>query len=349
MFRELGSTVGKWWCGLTHDSPMWPVHGHYECGACGRRYPAFEETPVASHPRRRALEPSVSLSRLALVAAILAAGAAQCSRAAELQPATLQAWNAYVARADSQMQRRGAGGGPFLWVGETPERLARVRRGEVVIAPVAGRGSESVPGGLIHDWVGAVFIPGATLDGLWAVVHDYDRYRQIYRPVVTASRTLACGGAGQEFQMTWQRRVLFVSAAMQGRYRNHDVLLDGNHRYSVVDATEVREIAGYGHPDQHLLPPDTGNGFIWRIRSITRFEERDGGVYMELEAMALTRDIPFGLSWLVAPVVNRLSVNSLAATLKQTRDAVNALHSKVETLASCPHPVRLQGATAGME
>jgi len=30
---------GDLWCTLMHTSPMWPIHGHYECGTCGRRHP----------------------------------------------------------------------------------------------------------------------------------------------------------------------------------------------------------------------------------------------------------------------------------------------------------------------
>ncbi|MBV9504171.1 MAG: hypothetical protein JO323_04110, partial [Acidobacteriia bacterium] len=103
---------------------------------------------------------------------------------------------------------------------------------------------------------------------------------------------------------------------------------------------EIREIQGYGHPDERLLPPNTGSGFIWRIRSITRYEERDGGVYLELEAMALTRDIPASVAWMVKPVVNHLSTNSLMATLRQTHDAVVSAQHGGESLALCPVPNR---------
>ena len=271
---------------------------------------------------------------------ILAVCAAQGARAAELQSGTLAAWNEYVKQADLRMQARTARGLSLLWIDESPERAARVRRGEVVIAPMAGRGTEEVPHGLVHDWIGAIFIPGATIDSLRAVVHDYDNYHRLYRPVVTSSRTLACTDQSQEFQMVWQRKVLFVSAAMQGRYHAHDVILDAHRGYSIADAVEVREIEGYRHADEHLLAPDTGNGFLWRIRSVARYEERDGGVYLELEAMALTRDVPASLAWMVNPVVNHLSINSLATTLRQTRDAVVSSRSSLETSASCRIPAR---------
>lgn len=282
----------------------------------------------------------MKIQRGILAAIAFSAGTIGTARAAELQPATLTAWNAYLEEIDSEMQQRASRQVPFLWMDESPDRAARVRRGEVVVTPLVGHGTDSVPHGLIHDWVGAIFIPGATLDNLWAVVHDYNDYQQIYQPVVRSSKTLACSDNSQEFQMVWQRKVMFVTAAMQGHYQAHDVMLDGYHGYNVAEAVEIREISGYGHKDERLLPPDTGSGFIWRIRSITRYEERDGGVYLELRAIALTRDIPASVAWMVNPVVNHLSVNSLTATLRETRDAVMAPRGSSETSASCPLPAR---------
>src|SRR5581483_4751422 len=171
-------------------------------------------------------------------------------------------------------------------------------------------------------------------------------YQRIYRPVVTSSHTLACSDTEQEYQMVWQRKVLFVSAAMQGRYRARDVLLDPARGYSTAETVEVREIAEFGHPGQRLLPPDSGSGFLWRLRSVARFEERDGGLYLELEVMALTRDIPASVAWMVNPVVNRLSINSLATTLRQTRDAVQSSRGHL-TAQTCPIPSPPSGRKLG--
>ena len=245
--------------------------------------------------------------------------------AAQLQPATAQAWEQYVRSADKRIAERVDGCKPFLWTDESPTRRQRVAHGEIVVAPVAGEGAESVPNGLIHDWIGAVFIPHATIAGLLRVVHDYDRYAAIYKPVVARSASLAAAETHQEFSMVWRRRALFVNFAMEGRYEANDVTLDAHRGYSVIHATEVREFQDYGHNGQRLLPAGTGSGFVWHVRSVARYEERDGGVYLEMEALALTRDIPPSMRWLIVPLVNRISVNSLTATLRQTRDAVQAL------------------------
>ena len=254
---------------------------------------------------------------------VLSVVAARAS-AVELQSATVDAWQQYLRAADVRLQARLDSGKPYLWVDEAADRQLRVRRGEVVVAPLVRHGIQSVPNGLIHDWIGAVFIPNATVGSLLAILHDYDRYKDIYKPAVTDSKCLEFNAADQDFSMTWQRHVLFVNAAMQGHYRAHEIVIDSRRGYGVVDATRIQEIEDYGRPSERLLPADAGAGFIWRIRSISRYLERDGGVYLEIEAIALTRDIPSSLRWMVSPVVNHLSINSLTTTLSQTREAVGS-------------------------
>lgn len=271
-----------------------------------------------------------------LAIALVAVGGAGAS-AAELQRATADAWQEYLRGVGARMQDRLEERKPFLWMDEAADRAHRVRRGETVVAPLAGHGTQPVPNGLIHDWIGAVFIPNATIESLLAVVHDYDRYKEIYKPVVTDSQTLSASEAGQEFSMVWQRHVLFVNAAMRGHYHAHDVIISPHRGYSIVDATALQEIQGFGQPGEHLLPPDTGGGFIWRIYSVSRYEERNGGVYLEIEAIVLSRDIPSSLRWMVNPVVNHLSVNSLTTTLRQTREAVDRLQVAQGRLLASEH------------
>lgn len=270
-----------------------------------------------------------------VVVALVAGAVAGPARSMELERATVDAWQEYVRGAEVRVQARSAKDQPFLWIDESEDRASRVRRGEVAVAPVIGRGTQEVPNGLIHDWIGGVFIPNAAKASVVAITHDYDRYKDIYKPVVRDSKSLICNEADQEFSMTWQRHVLFVNAAIQGWYRARDFVIDSRRGYTVIDSIRIQQIENYGHSDEHLLPPDSGAGFVWRVHCITKYEQRDGGVYMELEAIALSRDIPPSLRWLVSPVVNRLSINSLAMTLRQTRQAVKAQPATAERITTC--------------
>jgi hypothetical protein len=242
--------------------------------------------------------------------------------ATELQSATVRAWDDYIGSVDSRMQLRLNGQLPFLWADEAAGRIPSLENGKTLIAPAAGNGIHGVPDGLIHHWIGAIFIPNVNLQALRAVVNDYDRYKDFYKPVVADSKAMPCSDADRQFSMIWQHRVLFINAAVEGHYRVRDFAVDARHGYYIATTTEMREIEAFGHRNERFLAPGIGNGFIWRLQSIARYEERDRGVFLELEAIALTRDIPTSLHWLVSPLVNHLSINSLTTTLQQTRAAV---------------------------
>ena len=270
------------------------------------------------------------------LAVLLAVSAPAFLNAAELKPETLKAWNAYIRTAESRMKARLDTNHSFLWADEAPDRTSRLRQGEILVSPMAGRGWESVPGGLIHHWMGAAFIPNAAIEDVLAVVHDYGRYKEIYKPIVVDSKVLDCSAAQQKFSMLWLHKVLFVTAALRSQYESRDFQVDERRWYNIAGTVRVQEIENYGRPGEHMLPPDEGDGFVWRMFGIARYAERDGGVYVELEAFALTRDIPASLRWLVSPVVTRLSRNSILTTLQQTRDAVRPHVHLADSAVSCP-------------
>jgi len=252
--------------------------------------------------------------------------------AAELQPATTSAWETYVRAADLSMQARLNAAHPFLWIDEARGRKSRVQNGGILVEPVTGNGTQSVPNGLIHHWLGAAFIPDATLAGVLGVVHDYANFKQFYQPTIIDSKILHCSGEQQSFSVVYLNRVLFITAVFESQYATRDFPVDAKRWYTVAASTRVQEIENYGQPDEHLLPPGLGRGFVWRIHIITRYEERDGGVYIEMEVLGLSRDIPVSLRWLVNPVVTRLSENSLITSLRQTREAVKAAARKEQHL-----------------
>jgi hypothetical protein len=263
--------------------------------------------------------------------------------ASDLQPETVKAWNDYVRTADLRMKDRLEGKASFLWTNESPDRRQRVGQGEIAVTPVLAHGVLKVPKGLIHHWIGGVFIPGATVDSLSALMQNYGAYKDFYKPLVVDSKILGCTSTDPLFWMLWQTKVLFITAAVEGQYRAHHVRVDSRRGYDISDSTVVQEIENYGRAGQHLLPDGTGSGYVWRVHSIARYEQRDGGVSLELEAIALTRDIPASVRWLVNPIVNRLSTDSLTTTLQQTRNAMNSTPPPAETGRCADHPRKEAG------
>jgi hypothetical protein len=262
--------------------------------------------------------------------------AAESVSAAELKAETLAAWDLAVVAAEASMKARLDPGKVFLWADEEPERVERLRRGEIPVAPMSRHGLIPVPGGLIHQWMGAIFIPHATLPEVVGVILDYDRYAEFYKPFVVDARLLARSGDEYRFSMRWVHKVLAITGAMDAQYASTISYLDDRRCYTVSSTTRVQEIRNYGQPSESVLPPDQGNGFLWRLYSVTRYEQRDGGVYVESEAMALTRDIPAYLRWLVRPLAARLSRNAVLIALTQTRDAVRAVGEKAGRLGNQP-------------
>jgi len=243
----------------------------------------------------------------------------------QLQADTVQAWDEYVRNAELRMKVRLDGGAPYLWTDESASRRQRIARGEVIVEPLLADGNRRVPHGLIHHWIGGIFIPGVTIDSLSTVMTNYDAHKDFYKPVVADSKLLSCSATDQAFWMLWQHKILFITTAMEGQYQGRHIRVDSRRGYNVADSIRMQEIENYGRPGQRLLAPGTGEGYIWRLHSFARYEERNGGVNLEVEGIALSRDIPVSVRWLVNPIVNRLSMSSLTTTLQQTRDAVHSM------------------------
>jgi hypothetical protein len=51
-------------------------------------------------------------------------------------------------------------------------------------------------------------------------------------------------------------------------------------------------------------------------------EERDGGLYMQIESVSLTRSIPAGFAWAIGPFVESVPRESLEFTLRSTASAL---------------------------
>jgi hypothetical protein len=244
-----------------------------------------------------------------------------------LRPETLAAWDAHLQAAESRATERNQGP-TFLWIEEDPERMRRVAAGEILVSPVDPHTPKGVPHGLIHDWIGAAFIPNAKLDDVFAVVRDYERYKEFYKPGAIDSKELSHDGDQYGFSVTLANKAVVLKTGVVTEGKATYLRLDDKRWYCVVKSTQIHEIENLGQPNERHLPPDEGNGFIWRLASFSRFEERDGGVYVELEAIVLSRDVPAAFRLFVNPLVRNLSRGALITSLRQSSQAVQAQKEK---------------------
>jgi hypothetical protein len=238
--------------------------------------------------------------------------------AAELKPETSAAFDQYIRQTEDRLNASKT----FLWADESPGRAARIRGGEIVVEPFHDKPERSLPGGgLVHDWVGSVFIPGVTVQQTLALVQDYNHHKDVYKPEVIDSRTLSHeGDRYQVYMRLLKKKVITVQLNTE-----HDVKyteITPTRWRSVSRTTKISEIENPGKRDEREKPPGTGEGFLWKLNSYWRFEQRDGGTWVECEAISLTRDVPTGLGWLIEPIIRNLPKESLTNTLRATRGAL---------------------------
>jgi hypothetical protein len=257
---------------------------------------------------------AVSVASVIWLGVLLAGGTAL---AADLKPGTVEAFQDYLRANDTHV----AAQSPFLWTDQDAARRQRVRGGEIVIEQLAHKPERRVPGGLIHDWMGAVFIPRVTLAQVLELVQDYDRHKNIYRPEVLDSRVLSRDGDHfRIFLRLLKKKVLTV--VLDTEHEVEYTPLGAARCRSRSSTTSIREVQDAGKSTERKLAEGAGHGFLWRLDTYWRFEARDGGVYAECQAISLTRDVPTGLGWLIDPIIRNLPRESLANTLRATRDTL---------------------------
>jgi hypothetical protein len=248
--------------------------------------------------------------------------AATLVRANELRPETLQSWDNYIRTANAQINSRFDGRRSFLWLDEKPDLAKLLRQGQAVVSPASDENPTSVAHGLIHHWIGAVFVPDVKLGDVLDLLTDYDRYKDFYKPMVADSKALERRGPNRKFTLLMMQKAFSVTAAIDTENEARVVRLSSRRAYIVSHATRVQEIANFGESAQKKLPPDQGPGYIWRLQSVIRAEERDRGVYVEIETIGLSRGIPRHMVWLIKPLTNHIPKNRMLATLEDTRKAI---------------------------
>jgi hypothetical protein len=248
----------------------------------------------------------------------------------ELRPEAVQAFNRYAQLTEARINGEVSQDEKFLYVeGLAPQRrsqvLAALKNGELFMEPLQtldASGQEiAVPDGLIHHWLGTVFVPGANLQQTIALMEDYDHHQDIYKPEVVRSRILS--RQGNDFKIYYRlRKKKVITITLNTNHDIHYFPVDSKHWYSRSYSTRIAEVVDADTPNEREKPVGHDGGFLWRLNSYWKFEEKDGGVYIECESVSLTRDIPVGLGWLIKPFVTSVPEESLEMTLSSSRTAL---------------------------
>ncbi|MGB9419697.1 MAG: hypothetical protein WBR14_02195 [Candidatus Acidiferrum sp.] len=266
--------------------------------------------------------------RLAMLLAFVVAVQARPAVLLSLRGATIQAFQRYLVSTDAE-NAESLRRGPFLWVDGLPdqarsEALAKLKAGQVEMRRLsidASGGNVSVPGGLIHDWEGIVFIPGVKLDDVLKVLQDYNHQAINYAPDVERARIESRNGDNYRVSLRLRRHYV-VTVVLDTEHEityYRDSPTKGHSRSSAIRISQVEDPDGAKEKER---APGDDDGYLWRMETWWRFEERDGGVYVQNQVVTLTRDIPTGIGWLVEPFITNIPKETLEFTLQATRKAV---------------------------
>jgi hypothetical protein len=241
--------------------------------------------------------------------------------AAEPTPAAVAGFSNYVSAVENRLAQHHRNMGGFL-ADEDPGRL---RNGEFIIEELTPTSPAGFPGALLHHWRGTAFASGATTADFERLMHNFSAYPQYYAPEVVQARVQAQQGDHYQIVMRVKQHHV-ITVVLDTAYDVTFARLDARHGYSISRSSRISEIDSAGTANEHALGPKEDHGFLWRLNTYWSYEERDGGLYMQIESVSLTRAVPTGLGWAIGPFVESVPRESLEFTLRSTKEALRKQH-----------------------
>jgi putative flippase GtrA len=276
-----------------------------------------------SHAIVFAAQPRVVAGALAATFSIAPLEAAANSQSSPLEPSTLAAWQAYEREVDDRYAR--TGGDPFFahdafagdrrWRTEA-ELAAGGGQVPVLQLPAARPGGPppNVPGGRIHHWVGAVFVPRTTVDAVVSSLLAHAGGEAGKYEDVIASRLIARDGDRVRVFMKL-RRTKVITATYDTEHSVEYRRLSAQRASSRSVATRIAELAEAGTAGEREKTPEEDSGYLWRLNAYWRYEQTPGGVLIECESVSLSRNIPALLRPFISGMVEGVARESLEKTL----------------------------------
>ncbi len=228
----------------------------------------------------------------------------------KLSPETLHEFEAYQSFADRELSSQSG-----LWIDQHPDATAKAKRGEIVTYSLTGDTAREVTEGLIHDWIGDMYIRGATVAKVRDLLLDTQRHASIY-PEIQRASVLSQQGNSKITELSLKKKKV-LTIRLDIVYRNEWREPSPETWIMTARSQSVREWL-----NGKLLPPDEGDGYLWRMNSQWTLRQDGGGVWVELRSVSLSRDTPAGLGWIIRPLIRNFPVESITSTLEATRRAL---------------------------
>jgi hypothetical protein len=259
-------------------------------------------------------------------AAVILALTVPCS-SAHLTASAQRAFDAYAAAVEKRLAQQHSSHDTYLATLNVPgatrsELEHQLHSGVLRMEPVNG-GTSAVTGGLVHHWRGAAFVPGGRPADMLALLRDYNHLGTYYAPEVESSHLLSDRAGVATVALRFKKQMV-VAIVLDTEYDVRTGLTSDAAGYSFSRSTHIWEIEGAGTSHEHRMIEGDDDGFLWRLNSYWSFLQVPGGLLIECEAISLTRDVPAGLGWLVAPVIEEMPRDSLKFTLAATQNALSS-------------------------
>lgn len=243
--------------------------------------------------------------------------------AGDVKPQTFKDFDCYVHAAEARMNGRKAF---LLMEGDTPVQQ------QLRTVEANGPNPHKISGGQLYDFVGVVFIPGATVDRTVRMLQDYDHRAQYFADVIATSK-LQCRTGDDHFGFAMRLKEPGVIDS------DNDVVWEriDAHRWRCRSySTKMQEVG-------------KAKGYLLRLYSYWRFAETEKGVFVEGQTITLSGE--FGsITRALGSMMGISPEKALRRTLTSMRESV--LNQKFEFalppagLPACAAPYRPAECTA---
>lgn len=254
-----------------------------------------------------------------LVVAVSAAGPQPPVVFPPLPAATSADWSRYVAAVGERMDRELKSTAGYLALdfgGSAAADRKSVLSGSTSIVQMAARDAKGreldVRDGWVHDWRGAILLPGIKLERLFQrlqmevpgagkgdVLEGYIRGRRQDAPIITTFMKIR-----REYYFTF-----VYNTEHEVEFRKRDAL----HGSSRSVATRIAQVAEAGTRSEHDYAAGQDDGYLLRWNSYWRYEEVPQGVIAECESVSLSNPAPA----LMGPLARMISRSAARESMER--------------------------------
>lgn len=239
--------------------------------------------------------------------------------AAEAPPAALAAFDAYAHTVEQRLNQQ-HGNHETIIANSAPGSAAeaQIKTGLRLIEEV--HPSLNIPGALLHHWRGTAFVPGATPSKFARLLTDETGYTTVYAPQILRA-TSANDRAGHR-DVTMRIAQKHIITVVLDTIYDTEIHGTKTRGWQTSRSLRVDEIDSPNTPSEHVLAASEEHGFLWKQNTYWTWEQRPGGLVIQIESISLSRSIPTGLGWIVKPFVQSVPRESLEFTLRATSAAL---------------------------